>query len=104
MNMDRGMIKWQPFNSVVNNKELINSLMKEKAKVKPPAKSEEEINALEEKIIDAYFMQEKINITYYQNGFIKKVSGTIKKIDHVYKMIYLENQRLLFHQIITIEG
>ncbi len=31
MNKDRGMIKWMPFNSVVSNKEVLMSIMKEKS-------------------------------------------------------------------------
>ena len=30
MNKDRGMIKWMPFNSVVSNKKILYSLLKEK--------------------------------------------------------------------------
>ena len=33
MNKDRGMIKWMPFNSVVSNKEILYSLIKEKEKI-----------------------------------------------------------------------
>lgn len=100
---DRGMIKWQPFNSVINNKTILNSILKEKAKVKKPIISEEEIDELEHKLIEAYYMKSKIDITYYKNETLLHVKGTIKKIDQVYKMIYLENTKLLFNQIITIE-
>ena len=75
MNKDRGMIKWIPFNSVVSNKEVLMSIMKEKAKV---------------------------NITYYKNGYTYEYNGTIKKIDSSNKLIYLTNCRLLFNQIIKV--
>lgn len=100
---DRGMIKWMPFNSVVSNKSVVNSILKEKAKIKKPEISEEEISVLEEEIIDAYYSQMSIDITYYKNGDLLKTRGKIKKIDQVYKMVYLDNnQRLLFRQIIDI--
>lgn len=99
----RNMVKWQPFNSLINSKELLNGILKEKRKVKKPNLSEEDITNMENKIIDAYFMQNTINITYYQNGNLLKVKSKIKKIDQVYKMIYLDNLRLLFNQIIAIE-
>ena len=44
MNKDRGMIKWMPFNSVVSNKEILYSLIKEKEKITKPHISEDETN------------------------------------------------------------
>ncbi len=102
MNDYRGMIKWQPFNSVINGKSIINSLIKEKTKIKKPIISEEDTKILEEKIINAYYTNTKIKIIYYKDGNLVNAFGTIKKIDQVYKMIYLENKRLLFSQIVNI--
>ena len=47
MNKDRGMIKWMPFNSVVSNKEILYSLIKEKEKITKPHISEDETNEFE---------------------------------------------------------
>lgn len=99
---DRGMIKWQPFNSVISGKTIIESIQKEKSKLKKPIMSEEEINYLEKNIIDAYFMKENVNITYFQDGEILQVNGKIKKIDQIYKLVYLDYKKLLFSQIINI--
>lgn len=102
MNKDRGMIKWMPFNSVVSNKEVLVSIMKEKAKVNKPIMSDDEKSIIEEAIIDAFYMQNKVNITYYKNGYTYEYNGTIKKIDSSNKLIYLTNCRLLFNQIIKV--
>ena len=47
MNKDRGMIKWMPFNSVVSNKEILYSLIKEKEKKTKQHIREEEKNKKE---------------------------------------------------------
>ncbi len=102
-NFDRGFIKWQPFESLVSSKQVINNLVWEKSKIAKPILSEEEIAILEEKIIDAYYSKETIMLSYYQNGFIKKIKGKIIKIDHIYKMIYLSSHlKIFFNQIIDI--
>lgn len=101
---DRGIIKWQPFNSLINGNEVINSILKEKEKIKKPIISEEEKSEIEAKIIDAYFTQIIVNITYFKNGNLTKVEGKIKKIDQVYKLVYLNELKLLFNQIISIES
>ena len=103
MNNDRGMIKWAPFNSLMNGKKIVNSLLFEKGKINKPNISEEEKNILEEKIIEAYYCQNIILITYYKDGFLLKTKAKVKKIDSVYKTIYLSNQtKLLFNQILYI--
>ena len=102
MNNDRGMIKWAPFNSVVNSKRIITELINEKAKILLPELSSEDEEKIENAIINAYYTKADVNITYYENGFLLKAIGKIKKIDHVYKMIYLDNKNLFFKQIIKI--
>ena len=103
MNKDRGMIKWAPFNSLMNPRKTINSLLIERGKIEKPQISEEKQKALEEKIIESYYCQSLVLITYYKDGFLLKVKSKIKKIDSVYKTIYLENQnKILFKQIFNI--
>lgn len=103
MNKDRGIIKWAPFNSLINGKYIVNSLLIEKNKVIKPIISEEEQKILEEKIIEAYYCQNVVIITYYKEGFLNKTKTKIKKIDSIYKTIYLTNNlKLLFKQILNI--
>lgn len=99
MNKDRGMIKWMPFNSVVSNKEILYSLMREKEKRPKPIISDDDKKLIEESIIDAFYMQNKVTITYYNNGLFYTYFGPIKKIDSSNKLIYLNNLKLLFNQI-----
>ncbi len=102
MKQDRGIIKWQPFNSLFSSNEVLQTLSYEKTKQDIPILSEEEIKELEEKIIEAYYTEETIILSYYKNGYIKKITGKIKKIDQVSKIVYLNNLKLLFKQILSI--
>ena len=104
MKLDRGFIKWQPFESVVSSKKIITNLLYEKAKITKPNLSEEDKKMIEKRIIDAYYSSTKINIYYYNDGIIITINSKIKKIDQIYKMIYLENNlKLFFNQIVSIE-
>ena len=101
---DRGIIKWQPFNSLINGKLVVNSLLLEREKINKPIISEEDQKKLESEIIEAYYTQNKILIQYYKNGYLLKTLTKIKKIDCAYKTIYLENNiKLFFKQIIKIK-
>lgn len=102
MKFDRGIIKWQPFDSVISGKNVIKSIMQEKEKIKKPILSEEETNQIEDMIIEAFYEESEVILEYYKNGFIKTIKGKIKKIDHITKMIYLNNTSLLFNQILSI--
>ncbi len=68
MNKDRGIIKWLPFESLVSNKTVIDSILKEKNKIKKPVLSLEQQQEIEDTLIHAFYEQEKIMVTYYKNG------------------------------------
>lgn len=103
MNKDIGMIKWMPFNSLMNGRIIVNNLLDEKSKIKMPILSDDEIGEIENNIINAYYTQNKIIITYYKNGYLLKTKSLIKKIDYTRKIIYLDNNiNLLFRQITNI--
>lgn len=93
------MNKWLPFNSVISNKVLLNSITKEIEKKPKPIKSEDEITQIENYIINAYYEKTNITITYYENGYNYTYIGKIKKIDCIRKLIYLNNFKILFNQI-----
>ncbi len=103
MNKDRGMIKWMPFNSLINSKEVVKSLIHEKSKITKPIISEEESKNIEELIIEAFYMQSPVLISYYQNGYIYKIKSYIKKIDQIQNLIYLNATKILFQQIISVK-
>ena len=67
---DRGMIKWQPFNSVVSGKQMVRDVIKEKNKVKMPNLSEEQRKNIEEKLIIAFYENELITLDFYFQGKI----------------------------------
>ncbi len=98
--IDRGFIKWMPFNSVIPTQELLKNDLKED--IKPTLFPEEE-NILNDKIMEAYFSQNKITITFYEHNTIKKITTYITKIYPPTKTIKLTNNKIItFSQIINI--
>lgn len=103
MNKDRGIIKWQPFNSFTDQKQLIYNLLQEKQKVKKPILSLEQQKEIEEKIIEAFYEQINIVLKVYKNEKIITINSRITSLDPVYKRLTLENNTtILFSQIIQI--
>ena len=52
--IDRGMIKWQPFNSCFNTQDIIEDISKkkEREKIQFPTLSEDQLGVLEDKIFN----------------------------------------------------
>ena len=102
--MERGIIKWRPFNSVMDTKKVLAEEKRQMAKTTMPSLSEDQITEIEQKIITFFFSQNKAKIIYYKNGYVYSLNSLIKKIDSITKTIYLENNIILvFQQIINIQ-
>ena len=104
MKIDRGIIKWAPFNSVTPSKELINRLAKEKLKVNKPILSEEQLSDIQTKLYEAYNNELEPIINYYKNGIIFKEKSKIKVLDLAHNRIILKSNKIIyFNQIINID-
>ena len=100
--IDRGMIKWAPFNSVISGKEVVRSIQNERNIFKMPIFSDEQKQNIENKLIEAFYEQRMICIEYFYADKIVQKTGTIKKIDPTFHKIYFNNQILIFEQILKI--
>lgn len=93
---DRGMIKWMPFNSVINGKLLVNSIEKEKSKIDKPILSEEQVEIIENNILESMINKVPLKFVIYQGGYFKEIKGTVINIDSVKKKILLDNHKYLY--------
>ena len=100
--MQDRIIKWAPFNSVINSNSLINELKKDRNKINKPILSEDQIYLLNEEIFDAYTNHIKITLDYYNNFKIMQLTGFINNIDTVKKYITFSNIHIYFNQILKI--
>lgn len=101
---DRKMVKWQPFNSLMNPNKVINEILYEKEKIKKPVLSTDQLVILDQKIIFAYESNIEVNIVYYKNGYLKNKTGIIKTIDRTnHKIIFNNNQYLYLDTIVDID-
>ncbi len=94
---DRGFIKWQPFNSLITPKEVLENT--EIYEVEPTLFPEEK-EKLAELIKTAYLAQSKITMEFYENNQIKELNTYIKNIDPIYNTLKLDNGKIIaFEQI-----
>lgn len=100
---DRGMIKWLPFNSIINGELVVNSIEKEKSKIVKPTLSEEQIQNIENAILESMINEIPLTFKIYKGGFINEISGMVVNIDSVKQKIYLDNHKYLyFREIVNV--
>ena len=100
---DRGIIKWQPFNSLIPSQILINSILKDKRKVKKPVLSLDQLYQLNNLVLECFYNNLEVNIKYYKNNQINFIKGQITKIDRNNQFIYVnDNLKLHFSQLLQI--
>lgn len=99
---NRDYIKWAPFNSVVNSKNVINDLIAQKRKVLKPTLSQDQIDYLNDKIFEAYTNHMKVNLFIYKNENVIKLIGFVNNINVSKKYITFNKTHIFFNQILKI--
>ena len=97
---DRGMKKWAPFSSLIEQSTCLEKMLYERNKIEKPSISQdkaEEIN----RILSNYHKQEVV-ITYYFDGYLYTIKTRIKNINLNEKCLYLPEGKLPFGEIIEI--
>ena len=101
---DRGMIKWQPFDSVISSKQIVNQLVEERNRTKRPELSEEQITTIENLLFESFTNQEEILIYFYKGGKILHISGFVTALNATLHKVLLNNHSsLFFNQIVNIK-
>jgi len=94
------MVKWAPFASLKEQSIYLNKLKVDRQKVERPLLSEDEINAINEKLVN--YDGETLVITYYDHGFIKQFESVISKIDVPNKKVITPDLVISFDDLIKL--
>jgi hypothetical protein len=98
---DRKMIKWQPFNSLMNSNVVVNEIENELTKIKRPVLSSDQLEILENKLNMALKNKIEIDVTYYINGYLKHKIGIIKAVDNLTHKLTFEDYSCLYLETIV---
>ncbi len=97
----RGMIKWQPFSTMLTKKDIIN-IEKNRQEIIKPTLEEDKIIEINEILIKSIKNCNYIKITYFKLGILYNITGTIKKINQIEKYILINSTRIYLKNIINI--
>lgn len=99
---DRGMKKWAPYKSLIEQEVFVNKMRVNKNKIEKPILCEEEIEKIN------YYLTEKrcrtLIFSIFEDGYIYKIQTKIKTIDQYTKSIVFENNlKINLYDLIDIE-
>ena len=100
---DRKMMKWMPFNALLEQGDYINDLLKGRERKTMPVLSPDQQDELNYKLETAYLFQHHIDVSYFENHKIHHSVGVITRTDLHNKLIFIDDQPISAHQITNIE-
>lgn len=98
----RGMIKWKPFNTLLNNRD-INEIIMIRNKVEKPIIMEDRINEIDNLLKVAINENKEIKVKYFDKGELKYINGNIRKINTIEKYILINSIRIYFKNLIKVD-
>lgn len=102
--IDRGIIKWAPFDALSGYQTLFNDLKKRLTEQEKPLLSDDMYLALNENLMMALNTKASIQLTYFKAHSIHQITGIITSVDWIHKRLIINHQlRLKSDDIIAID-
>lgn len=99
---DRGMKKWAPFSSLIEQATCLEEMKYQRNKISKPILTEDQIEKINY-VLQSYQKGKIVKIKFFHDGYLYIINTSIKKIDLDNKVLVLENGKLSFSNIIDIE-
>ncbi len=87
--VDRGIIKWAPFDGLAGFNDLYQELKYRLGKTEKPILSEDQLYEMDLNLQKAFHEHCMVYLSYFKDGYTKQVYGYVTKIDPLYKLIYI---------------
>ena len=99
---ERGMKKWAPYKSLVEQEKYLKKAHDDNQKVERPQLSSDEAELINEILVN--YQGEELIITYWRDNKINTISTVLKKIDVINKKIILPDWKTIsLTELINLE-
>lgn len=99
---DRKMMKWMPFNALLEQGDHLRELIEARNQEDKPILSDDQLAELNYDLQRAYMSQDFVEITYFKQRKRHKVKGHIHQIDIQNKMLMIANEGLYAEEVLNI--
>lgn len=77
----RGIVKWAAFKTLPEQYERLEQYIKDQDKIDKPTLSDHQMSELNDTLMMKMFHDPQAEVSYFENGYIKKVDGFVHKVD-----------------------
>lgn len=99
--MQRKMIKWKPFNTLLKYKDILD-IEKNRSLIDKPVIMEDRIIKIDNILKDVN-ENTLVKVKYFNKGVLFYITGNIKKVSEIEKYILINNTRIYYKNLIDIE-
>ena len=100
---DRKMMKWMPFNALLEQGDNVVDLLNGRRIKQMPELSIDQQVELNYKLEVAYLFKNEVLIKYFRDGAFYEIQGVITRTDVYNKLIFIDDSFVSALQIINIE-
>ena len=100
---DRGMKKWAPFSSLIEQATCLEEMKYQRNKIDKPILTDDQMEKINF-VLQTYKRGQTVKIKFYSDGYLYFINTKIKRIDLENRKLILEQGRLDFSQILDIEN
>lgn len=97
---DRGMVKWMPYQSLVEQSSFLARMRYEKNKKPRPHISSDRAREINEILVT--YEGEEVAACYYHDGYLYDLTGRISKIDALYHRLWINGILIPFPDLIDL--
>ncbi|MCR5491261.1 MAG: YolD-like family protein [Bacilli bacterium] len=101
MSADRGMMKWMPYKSLIEQSTVLAKMLYEKRKTPRPLISSDRAEEINEILV--HYDEEPIKAKYWEDGYLYYLDGTISKIDVINHALFIGEKRIAFPNLIDLQ-
>ncbi len=99
---DRGMKKWAPYSSLIEQATCLEEMKYQRNKIPKPILTEDQKEKINY-VLQSYQKGQIVKIKFFNDGYLYFISSTIRRIDLENRKLILEQGKLDFANIIDIE-
>lgn len=77
----RGIVKWAAFKTLPEQYERLEQYIKDQDKIDKPTLSDHQMSELNDTLMMKMFHDPQAEVSYFENGYIKKVDGFVHKVN-----------------------
>ena len=98
---DRGMMKWAPYQSLVEQGKYLAALRERRSRVERPLISSDRAEEINDVLV--HYESGKVKARYWENGHIYEFIDDIQKIDGACKKLYFSSHLVEFQNLLELE-